>query len=84
MVQTRFGVWAIVLAGAFAVRLVHAGPTGINTTGISWEKPGETAAPAVGAIRWEKSFAAAKARAAKERKPILLLHLFGRLDDGLC
>lgn len=36
------------------------------------------------AIVWAKSFKAAKARAERERKPILLLHLFGRLDEDLC
>lgn len=36
------------------------------------------------AIRWEQSFSAAKTRAAREGKPVLLLHLFGRLDEDLC
>ena len=35
-------------------------------------------------IAWADSFEAAKARAQSERKPILLLHLFGRLDEELC
>ncbi|MCI0615954.1 thioredoxin family protein [bacterium] len=32
-------------------------------------------------IPWESSFEAAKARAKQENKPILLLHVFGRLDQ---
>lgn len=32
-------------------------------------------------IPWESSFDAAKARAKLENKPILLLHVFGRLDQ---
>lgn len=32
-------------------------------------------------IPWESSFESAKARARLEHKPILLLHVFGRLDQ---
>lgn len=32
-------------------------------------------------IPWESSFEAAKVRARLENKPILLLHVFGRLDQ---
>lgn len=32
-------------------------------------------------IPWETSLEAAKARAQQENKPILLLHVFGRLDQ---
>jgi hypothetical protein len=32
-------------------------------------------------IPWESSFESAKARASLEHKPILLLHVFGRLDQ---
>ena len=35
-------------------------------------------------IRWEKSFDAAKARAAKEGKPILFHQLVGDLDKEGC
>ncbi|MCS6859428.1 MAG: hypothetical protein NZT92_03795 [Abditibacteriales bacterium] len=35
-------------------------------------------------VVWETSFASAQARAQREGKPILLLHLFGRLDEQLC
>lgn len=35
-------------------------------------------------VVWETSFESAKARAQREGKPILLLHLFGRLDEELC
>lgn len=36
------------------------------------------------AIYWEPTYAAAKRRAEREGKPLLLLHLFGKLDDALC
>jgi hypothetical protein len=35
-------------------------------------------------VAWETSLAAAKARAARTGKPLLLLHLFGRLDEEFC
>jgi hypothetical protein len=35
-------------------------------------------------IAWETSFEAAKQQAAREGKPILLLNLFGRLDEEFC
>jgi hypothetical protein len=35
-------------------------------------------------IHWERSLAAAKAKAARTGKPIFLLHLFGRLDEAFC
>jgi hypothetical protein len=35
-------------------------------------------------IDWETSFEDAKARAQREGKPILLLHLFGRFDEEFC
>ena len=50
-------------------------------SGIEWKEP--VAVPA-GVVRWENSFTAAKVRAAREKKPILLLHLFGKLDEEFC
>jgi hypothetical protein len=35
-------------------------------------------------LKWEPSFDAAVAQAKTSGKPILLLQLFGRLDDELC
>ena len=35
-------------------------------------------------IRWETSLAAAKARAQREGKPILLLHMMGKLNEEFC
>jgi hypothetical protein len=54
--------------------------------------PPETASPTAEArpeegrdgIRWERSLAAAKAKAARTGKPLLILHLFGRLDEAFC
>ena len=46
---------------------------------------GPNAEPAViDGVRWETSLRDAKVRAEKENKPILLLQLFGRLDDEFC
>ena len=35
-------------------------------------------------IHWEPTFAAACSRAAREKKPVLVLHLFGKLDEEFC
>jgi hypothetical protein len=34
-------------------------------------------------VAWEGTFEAAKARAEREGKPILFMHLFGRLNEEL-
>jgi hypothetical protein len=39
--------------------------------------------PTENTVVWETSLDAAQARAQREGKPILLLHLFGRLDEEL-
>jgi hypothetical protein len=44
----------------------------------------KSAAGSTSGIAWETSFEAAQQRAQRERKPILLLHLFGRLDEEFC
>ena len=41
----------------------------------AWSGPG---------VQWETSWAAALAKARASHKPILLLHLFGHLDDEFC
>ena len=38
----------------------------------------------VAGVAWETSFEAAKEQAKKEGKPILLMQLFGKLDDEFC
>lgn len=50
---------------------------------VSPPKPARTAA-AWRQIPWETSLAVARAKAARSGKPILLLHLFGRLDEEFC
>lgn len=50
---------------------------------VSPPRPTRTAA-AWRQIPWETSLAAARAKAARSGKPILLLHLFGRLDEEFC
>jgi len=35
-------------------------------------------------VSWETSLDAAKARAVREGRPILVLDMFGRLDEELC
>ena len=42
------------------------------------------AVPAASETAWETSWDSALARAGREGKPILLLELFGRLDEALC
>ena len=37
-----------------------------------------------GGIRWLTSFEKAKQQALREKKPVLLFQLFGKLDDALC
>jgi hypothetical protein len=37
-----------------------------------------------GAIAWETSLPAAKAKAARAGKPLLVLHLFGKLNEEFC
>lgn len=38
----------------------------------------------IAGVDWEPTLAQARARAAREKKPIFLLHLFGRLDQEFC
>jgi hypothetical protein len=38
----------------------------------------------IGGVTWETSLASAQARARREGKPVLLLSLFGRLDEEFC
>jgi hypothetical protein len=38
----------------------------------------------IGGVEWQPSFERARARAMREGKPILQLHLFGRLDEEFC
>jgi hypothetical protein len=38
----------------------------------------------IAGVDWEPTLALARARAAREKKPIFLLHLFGRLDQEFC
>jgi hypothetical protein len=65
------------------------------TLSVGWGPAGATpqspeapsAVPGTAAWReigWETSLRAAKARAARTGKPLLVLHLFGRLDEEFC
>lgn len=38
----------------------------------------------IAGVDWEPTLDRAKARAMREKKPIFLLHLFGRLDQEFC
>jgi len=38
----------------------------------------------IAGVDWEPTLDRAKVRAAREKKPIFLLHLFGRLDQEFC
>lgn len=68
--------WTVAIAG-LALGL------GVLVRGGAEERKVEPAR-AAGLAGWEKSLEAARTRAERERKPILLLHLFGRLDEELC
>ncbi len=39
---------------------------------------------APGKVRWHATFAAARAASTKSKKPVLLFHLLGKLDDQFC
>ena len=67
--------------------------TGLAGGGIFFGSHVRAAGPVPGAaatrvpgcdILWEPSLEAAKARAQREKKPIFLFHLFGRLDQEFC
>ena len=70
------------LAVIFTLALAAAWGTPDDRMGISWEPPSKP--NQASAISWSRTFDAAKAQATRERKPILLLHLFGRLDEEFC
>jgi hypothetical protein len=38
----------------------------------------------IGEVLWQGSFAKAQEQARKENKPILLFHLFGKLNEEFC
>lgn len=38
----------------------------------------------IGGVRWRASLEQARERAARENKPVVLLNLFGRLDQEFC
>ena len=79
-IRTTGALAAAILTGA----ALHtaAGPAERASSGIHWEV--NTGRFPTAAISWEKSFSAARTRAARVRKPILLLHLFGRLNEDMC
>jgi hypothetical protein len=47
-------------------------------------EPTSSAPTDIAGVRWESSFAAGLKRGKAEGKPVLLLQMFGRLDDDLC
>jgi hypothetical protein len=57
---------------------------GLATSVCPSDKPLAMPAVTVAGIRWEGSIDLAKQRAAREHEPILLLQMFGRLDDEFC
>lgn len=46
--------------------------------------PNANSATRGGGIHWLTSFDQAKQKALRENKPVLLLQLFGKLDEALC
>ena len=77
---------AVSIAGACAcagLLLVLAG----NARSEALSGGSRTEAPAptrIAGVTWETSVARAMERARREGKPILLLQLFGRLDEEFC
>jgi hypothetical protein len=68
-----------------SARLVTAVLTAAGVMGALGQAHSQNVASTdAGAIRWEKSLAAARGRAQREKKPLLLMHLFGRLDEPFC
>lgn len=53
-------------------------------TGARDRCPGQLNLTGHRTIAWAPTWEAAQARARLEQKPILLLQMFGRLDDELC
>ena len=83
----------------FAIRATAcAALTGLAALGIAGHDLGgvvvaHAAAPAsaakfgdvvIGGVRWHGSLAKARAVAAQENRPVVLLSLFGRLDQEFC
>jgi hypothetical protein len=69
----------IALAGVLAVAAILA-------VGAGGDKPtsAKSKKTLVAGVAWETSFEAAKEQAKREGKPILLMQLFGKLDDEFC
>ena len=88
--RTGRSVLAVGVSAATALLILgHAHSQGLSGELTPASAPVGQAAgakPAVpeSGIAWEPSLDAAKARANKEGKPVLLLHLFGRLDEEFC
>jgi hypothetical protein len=58
--------------------------TNATTNGDPAAAPPVPATTTIAGTRWHASFAAAQAEARRDGKPILLLQLFGRLDEEFC
>ena len=83
----RVTAWIASGLGASAALLLLGTSAANGASAAAKASPGKTAsAPAVPdtGIHWEKSLDAALARAGRESKPVLVLHLFGRLDEAFC
>jgi hypothetical protein len=65
------------------MKLIVVGATLAAACGLTMPNS-QPPAVTVAGVRWESSFAAAKARAKAEHKPILFLQMFGKLDDDFC
>jgi hypothetical protein len=88
----RAGRWifAIGMSAATAVLIVgQAGSQGLPGARTAGSGAAVPQAAALGpgrqaGIAWAASLDDARARAKREAKPVLLLHLFGRLDEEFC
>ncbi|MGV3722773.1 MAG: hypothetical protein ACO1SX_17860 [Actinomycetota bacterium] len=69
----RRRTWTAVSLGAFAL---------LFTWGVAFSQAPKPVR--IAGVDWEPTLQQAQARAAREGKPIFLLHLFGRLDEEFC
>jgi hypothetical protein len=71
--QSSLGVGAVLGAGA-----------GISSFSPNTRPSGANPAVVPGLVRWHRDFATACRAAATSGKPVMLLHMLGRLDQQFC
>ena len=79
---TRLGLWGAAALCLWTQTRSESRPVQAVPKTPEQKAPVQAARPT--GIQWMASFAAAREKARKEGKPVLLLHLFGRLDEEFC